>query len=141
MLSDILSSTGIPFEGAAIPVALHEARSSEATFDAAEWAAELIVTQGGRFFVCLPTAIRDATALSHPLAVGPRSWNHAIAMVRRLEAMCQRYGLELVVPEERNGALVDDSRLDLHKPIGYVLDTAGLAKQGMEPRRLTARPA
>lgn len=125
---------GRPFNGAFVPMVIHDSEAAERTFDAAEFAADLIAAEGGRGLCVSPFTTREWQDGTPPSA---REWNHAVAMIERLEEVCVRYGLVLIVgdsggdhPMREGGGLRDDL------PIHYVLDTGNFLPDGYVPALL-----
>lgn len=139
LIGRAIEADGRPFAGAQVPVALHDAGGAEAAYDAAEWAAELLATRAPAVFVVTPFVPPSLGPVGGgPTVLGHRSWNHALAMIDRLGAMCDRLGVELRIRESANGRLVRDPSPD-GLPLVFGLDSAGLRDLGWVPAELAPR--
>lgn len=126
-----IAADGRPFNGAYVPLVIHDSMMAERAYDAAEWAADLIVSAGGHS-LCIAPFVDRAAKLG--AALTPRQWNHAAAMIERLEELCHRYRLRAVVKDvvgERPGR--DDAGPDAVGPIHYVLDAGNFLSDGFVP--------
>lgn len=136
LADDTPASGGQPFHGAYVPLVLHDPPLAERSYDAAEWAAELVRAEGGHRLAIAPFADRSLAA-GTPLS--PRAWNHAVAMVERLEELCHRFGLAPVVndvvvdtetgaemAEPADAAAVGDRQVTIH----HAMDVGGFVADG-----------
>lgn len=144
---------GRPFNGAVIPLAIHQPELAERSFDACEWAGELIRGAGGGFLVVSPCAgslvtpdggdeidaLDQAPAVPSEVALSTREWNHTVAMLERVAEVCRRFGLDIGVGESRGlveiglGEALADQQL-----FPYVLDTGRYLLDGLLPTRLVS---
>ncbi len=135
-LTKALLDDGRPFNGAFVPLVIHDPLLAERSFDAAEWAAQLIRGESGECFCITPFADKKWAAEA-PLS--PRQWNHTAAMVERLDELCQRYRLkaqvsDVVADEETR----PDGGLDPDLPVHFVLDAGSFLTDGFVPVRLVS---
>jgi hypothetical protein len=136
-----VAESGLPFNGAYVPLVVHDPLLAERSFDAAEWAADLIRGAGGRWMGLAPHAERgwlSAAPLSH------RQWNHTAAMLERLDELCGRYRLQAVVRDTLGEEQArDDGTPAPDEPIHYVLDAGSFVPDGFVAARLVSpeRPA
>jgi hypothetical protein len=129
-----ITAANLPFFGAFVPVVIHDPLLAERSYDAAEWAADLIREAGGRSLALAPY-VESGWAAASPLS--PRHWNHAVAMVERLSELCRRVGLGPVVSETIEGRQTrPDGGLDPGRPIHYLLDAGNFVPDGFIPARL-----
>ncbi|MEM7321846.1 MAG: hypothetical protein AAF531_02075 [Actinomycetota bacterium] len=129
-----LLEDGRTFNGAFVPLVIHDPQLAERSYDAAEWAADLIRTEGGQRLAIAPFADKGWAA-DAPLS--PRQWNHAAAMVERLEELCQRFKLLVIVNDmigDQQANEPDPFVEDL--PIHYVLDAGSFVSDGFVSARL-----
>ena len=133
-LAKALLDDGRPFNGAFVPLVIHDPLLAERSFDAAEWAADLIRGEGGEC-LCITPFAEQKWAASAPLS--PRQWNHTAAMVERLDELCLRYRLRAqvsdVIGEQETR---EDGGLDPDQPVHYVLDAGSFLTDGFVPVRL-----
>ncbi|MEM9561915.1 MAG: hypothetical protein AAGA93_04825 [Actinomycetota bacterium] len=135
-----IEADGRLFAGAFVPVVLHDPQAAERSYDAAEWAADLIRSAGGRLLgvaTCTEPAPEESTA--DDTILNPRQWNHAAAMIERLEGVSTRFGLRVVVRDT-----IDE--LDIEgeadrSPIHHLLDTGRYLIDGLVPVRLISPDA
>lgn len=133
-LTKALLDDGRPFNGAFVPLVIHDPLLAERSYDAAEWAAELIRGEGGERLCVTPFAEKDWVA-STPLS--PRQWNHTAAMIERLDELCRRHRLEAAVSDVIGDEQArEDGGLDPDLPIHYVLDAGSYLPDGFVPVRL-----
>ena len=133
-LTAALLEDGRPFNGAFVPLVVHDLLLAERSYDAAEWAAELIGIEGGECLCITPFAEKGWVA-DTPLS--PRQWNHAVAMIERLDELCRRYGLRPLVSDVVGDQEArEDGGLDPDLPIHYVLDAGSFLPDGFVPARL-----
>ena len=124
---------GSPFNGAFVPVVVHDTIAAERSYDAAEWAADLIRTGGGRLLAVATVVEPDLDGRG----LNARQWNHAAAMIERLAGVCQRFGLRMIVRETIGGVEIDgDDELDQEGPIGHLLDTGRFVDDDFVPVEL-----
>ncbi len=127
-----------PFNGAFVPVVLHDPTAAERSYDAAEWAADLIGSVGGRYLVvaaCTDQPQTEPGADQPPL--NARQWNHAAAMMERLEGVGRRFGLQVLARDTLGDLDVrDDEAVDPDRPIHYLLDTGRYLADEHVPVRL-----
>jgi hypothetical protein len=136
-LLEVVAGDDRPFQGAHVPLVVHQPPEAERTFDAGEWAADLIRSAAGRVLVLTPYAQPDEDG-----SVSARQWNHTAAMIERLDGVCRRFAIELVVPEttgdhpsgrssgEPAGGVSD--QLAVH----HLLDAGHFIADGYRPVRL-----
>lgn len=133
-LTAALLEDGRPFNGAFVPLVVHDPLLAERSYDAAEWAADLIRTEGGEC-LCITTFAEKEWVADTPLS--PRQWNHTAAMIERLDDLCVRYRLRPVVSDLIGDQQArDDGGLDPELPIHYVLDAGSFLPDGFVPARL-----
>lgn len=133
-LTAALLADGRPFNGAFVPLVIHDPLLAERSFDAAEWAADLIRIEGGELLVITPFA-EKGTVADTPLS--PRQWNHTVAMIERLDDLCARYRLQPLVSDHIGDQPArEDSGLDPNRPVHYVLDAGSFLPDGFVPARL-----
>ncbi len=133
-LMKALLDDGRPFNGAFVPLVIHDPLLAERSYDAAEWAADLIRTEGGQC-VCITPFAEKGWVAETPLS--PRQWNHTAAMIERLDDLCQRFRLRPLVSDRIGDEQArDDSGLDPELPIHYVLDAGNFLPDGFVPARL-----
>lgn len=133
-MADALIADGRDFDGAFVPLVIHDPQLAERSIDAAEWAADLIAAEGGTYFCVAPFAEREWTPKS---ALTSRQWNHAAAMIERVEELCERFSLQIFVKEtigERSARGEVD--VDPPKPVHFVLDTGNFMGDGFVSARL-----
>lgn len=135
-LTKALLNDGRVFNGAYVPLVIHDPQLAERSYDAAEWAADLIRTEGGERLAVAPFADKGWVS-DAPLS--PRQWNHAAAMIERLDELCKRFRLRTVVndvigdePVREADALLEDL------PIHYVLDAGSFVPDGFVSARLVS---
>jgi hypothetical protein len=135
-LTNALLKDGRVFNGAYVPLVIHDPQLAERSFDAAEWAADLIRTEGGERLAVAPFADKGWVS-DAPLS--PRQWNHAAAMIERLDELCRRFRLRTVVNDvigdeqvREADALIEDL------PIHYVLDAGSFVPDGFVSARLVS---
>lgn len=134
----------VPLSGAYVPACLHEPGGAEATYDSAEWAAELLATQGRCRFVLVPfVPPLDPGGWSSEddelvVMLEPSAWNHVVALSRRLKDMVERRGLVFHLSETVDGRPTNRDGFDPTEEIHYVLDTAGLGPRGWIAGRLAS---
>ncbi len=122
-----------PFSGAYVPVVVHDTASAERSYDAAEWAADLIRSAGGDVLAVAPHAEPDWDGQR----LNARQWNHAAAMIERLDGVCQRFRLRIVIHETLGDIdLSEGNGIDPERPIRYLLDTGNFLADGFTPVRL-----
>jgi hypothetical protein len=135
-LADLLAmvqAASVPFHGAHVPLVVHQPSEAERAYDAAEWAADLIRSAGGKVLALTPCA--DATWTGASLT--PRQWNHTAAMTDRLETVCRRFGIDLAVSETVEGRPVrPEGGLDPDRPLRHLLDAGGFLTDGYRPVQL-----
>jgi hypothetical protein len=135
-LTQTVESNGRSFHGAFVPLVIHDPLLAERSFDAAEWAADLIRLGGGTCLCITPFAERGST-LDVPLS--HRQWNHTAAMIERLDELCGRFKLKPVTSDRVGGRQVRDGEgLDPERPIHYVLDAGNFLPDGFVPTRLVS---
>lgn len=135
-LSKALLKDARPFNGAFTPLVLHDPVLAERSIDAAEWAADLIRGEAGRFLCITPFAEKEWVA-DAPLS--PREWNHTAAMVERLTELCARFGLTALVSDRVDGTPIGHTgELDPAQPIHFVLDTGNFLSDGYVPAQLVS---
>lgn len=135
-----IEADGRPFNGAYVPVVVHDPISAERSSDAAEWAADLIRTAGGDFLAVATFAEPEWDSRR----LNPRQWNHAAAMIERLDGVCQRFRLQMAVRDTVGDQEArDDDGLDPARPIAHLIDTGRFAADGLVPVQLVCpeRPA
>ena len=132
-LASVVEQSGHPFNGAFVPLVIHEPTLAERSYDAGEWAADLIRSAGGRSLVVAPYAHPEWAADGRPSA---RQWNHTVAMVERLQAVCQRFAALLVVRETIGGGPSAGAGPDLEPPVHHLLDAGNYVTDGFVPVRL-----
>lgn len=129
-----LVKDGRAFNGAFVPLVIHDPVLAERSFDAAEWAADLIRGESGECLCITPFADKGWVAES-PLS--PRQWNHTAAMVERLDELCKRYRLRSVVSDViGDQEMREDGGLDPGLPIHFVLDAGSFLNDGYLPAKL-----
>lgn len=135
-LARSVAEAGRPLNGAYVPLVVHDPLLAERSYDAAEWASDLIRGAGGRYLGLAPHAEKGWVA-DAPLS--RRQWNHAAAMVERLDELCGRYGLEVVVNDTVGGepARAEGSP-EPAEPIHYALDAGSFVPDGFVPARLVS---
>ena len=129
-----IAEAGRPFEGAHVPLVIHDPLLAERTHDAAEWAAELIRGAGGSYLGIAPHAERGWVA-DAPLA--RRQWNHTAAMIERLDELCTRYRLQAVVDDrvgDEPARPTDPVEADV--AVRYLIDAGSFVPDGFVPARL-----
>lgn len=132
-LQAMVEETGAPFHGAHVPLVVHQPPEAERSYDAAEWAADLIRSAGGSVLALTPCADETWTGTS----LTPRQWNHTAAMVERLEAVCRRFVIDLAVSETVAGQQVrPGGGLDPDRPLRHLLDAGGFLTEGYRPVQL-----
>lgn len=152
-MGEAITADGRPFNGAFVPVVLHDPMAAERSYDAAEWAADLIATAGGQYLAvaaCTPgpdaetasgqtgagAGSPDADESTEPV-LNPRQWNHAAAMMERLEGVGRRFGLRILARDTLGEVDVrDDEAIDETRPIHHLLDTGRYLLDGHVPARL-----
>lgn len=134
-LANALGTDGRAFNGAYVPLVIHDPQLAERSYDAAEWAADLIKTEGGGRMAIAPFAEKDWVA-DAPLS--PRQWNHAAAMIERLDELCRRFSLVTLVSDlvGDQPARADDPEPMAALPIHYVLDAGSFVPDGFVAARL-----
>lgn len=133
-LTKALLDDGRTFNGAFVPLVIHDPLLAERSYDAAEWAADLIRGEGGECLCITPFAEKGWVG-DTPLS--PRQWNHTAAMVERLDDLCKRYKLRGVVSDMVGDQEArEDTGLDPGLPIYYVLDAGNFLPDGFIPARL-----
>lgn len=133
-LTKALLDDGRPFNGAFVPLVIHDLLLAERSFDAAEWAADLIKGEGGEYLGVTPFADKKWAA-DTPLS--PRQWNHTAAMLERLDELCARYRLKALVSDVvADQEMRADSGLDPDQPLHFVLDAGSFLTDGFVPVRL-----
>ncbi len=133
-LRQAIDGDGRAFNGAKVPLVIHDPVQAERSFDAAEWACDLIKEAGGRYFEIITCADSKSQA-EMPLA--PRHWNHAAAMIERLDGSCRRFGLTVMI-DDRVGEVParEDDVAETHPPpIHYALDAGSFVPDGFSPVR------
>jgi len=126
-----LVKDGRPFNGAFVPLVIHDPMLAERSYDAAEWAADLIRGESGECLCVTPFADKGWLAEA-PLS--PRQWNHTAAMVERLDELCKRYKLRCVVSDVIDDQQVrEDGGLDPDLPVTFVLDAGSFLNDGYVP--------
>lgn len=124
------------FNGAFVPLVLHDPLVAERSVDAAEWAADLISSENGKLLCVAPYAESE---LGPKADLTPRQWNHAAAMIDRLDDVAKRFKLELFIKETLDGAATrSELGLEPKQPVAYALDTGGFIAQGFVPALLVA---
>ncbi len=135
-LTAALLDDGRPFNGAFVPLVIHDPLLAERSYDAAEWAADLIRSEGGQCLCVTPFAEKGWVAET-PLS--PRQWNHTAAMVERLDDLCIRFRLRPMVSDVIGDQQArEDGGLDPELPIHYVLDAGSFLPDGFVPARLVS---
>ncbi len=135
-LTVALLEDGRPFNGAFVPLVVHDPLLAERSYDAAEWAAELIRIEGGECLCITPFAEKGWVG-DTPLS--PRQWNHTAAMIERLDDLCRRYRLRPLVSDVIGDQEArEDGGLDPALPIHYVLDAGSFLPDGFVPARLVS---
>jgi hypothetical protein len=133
-LTAALLDDGRPFNGAFVPLVIHDPLLAERAFDAAEWAADLIKGEGGECLCITPFAEKERIG---EVPLSPRQWNHTAAMVERLDELCTRFKLRPVVSDTvADQQTREDGGLDPALPIHFVLDTGNFLPDGFVPARL-----
>lgn len=133
-LSNELLKDGRDFNGAFVPLVIHDPVLAERSYDAAEWAAELIAGEGGAYLCVAPFAEQN-WASGSPLS--PRQWNHTAAMMERLDELCSKNRLQALVSDVVGGREVrKEGGLDPQRPIHFVLDAGSFLTDGFVPVRL-----
>lgn len=135
-LTNALLKDGRVFNGAYVPLVIHDPQLAERSYDAAEWAADLIRTEGGERLAVAPFADKGWVS-DAPLS--PRQWNHAAAMIERLDELCKRFKLRTVVNDVIGGQQVrEDDSIEQDLAIHYVLDAGSFVPDGFVSARLTS---
>ncbi|MGH1491544.1 MAG: hypothetical protein ACRBK7_19450 [Acidimicrobiales bacterium] len=133
-LTAALLEDGRPFNGAFVPLVVHDSLLAERSFDAAEWAADLIRGEGGECLCITPFAERERIGET-PLS--RRQWNHTAAMIERLDDLCKRYKLRPLVSDTIGDQQArEHGGLDPDLPIHFVLDAGSFLPDGFVPARL-----
>lgn len=133
-LTAALVEDGRPFNGAFVPLVIHDPPLAERSFDAAEWAADLIHAEGGECLCITPFVEKERLG---NVALSPRQWNHTAAMIERLEDLCVRFKLEPVVSDTIGDQQIrGEGGLDPARPIHFVLDTGSFLPDGFVPAKL-----
>ncbi len=135
-LGAAIAHDGRPFNGAFVPLVIHDPVLAERSYDAAEWAADLIRSTTGQCFCVTPFADKGWVA-EKPLS--PRQWNHTAAMIERLDELCKRYRLRALVSDRVGGQPVrPEGALDPELPIHFVLDAGNFLNDGYLPATLVS---
>ncbi len=133
-LTAALVDDGRPFNGAFVPLVIHDPLLSERSFDAAEWAADLIRGEGGTCLCITPFAEKERIGEA-PLSA--RQWNHTAAMIERLDELCKRFALRPMVSDTVGEQQTrEEGGLDPDLPIHFVLDTGSFLPDGFVPTKL-----
>ena len=132
-LERAVAESGLPFNGAYVPLVIHDPLLAERSYDAAEWAADLIRGAGGRRMAIAPH-IEKGWVADTPLT--RRQWNHTVAMIERLEDLCARFRLVAVVSDTVGDDQARDDGPDPSEPVHHVLDAGSFVPDGFVPARL-----
>ncbi len=133
--SRIIKAKG-EFNGAFVPLVLHEPGLAERSIDAAEWACDLISSEKGSILCIAPFARRDLGPVGE-LTV--RQWNHTAAMIERLDDVTNRFKLEIFVKDVVGDvAARDELGLEPKLPVGYALDTGNFLPESFIPTVLVS---
>lgn len=123
------------FVGAFVPVVLHDTSAAERSYDAAEWAADLIRSAGGEVLAVATYAEPDWDGRE----LNARQWNHAAAMIERLDGVCQRFRLRIAIHETVGDDPIGGERdIDPERPLRHLLDTGRFIEDGFTPARLVS---
>lgn len=123
------------FPGAYVPAVVHDLGAAERSYDAAEWAADLIRSAGGDVLAVATYAEPgwDGRRLN------ARQWNHAAAMIERLDGVCQRFRLRIVIHETLGDIdLSEGNGIDPERPVRHLLDTGRFVADGYTPVQLVS---
>ncbi|MEL6981883.1 MAG: hypothetical protein AAFO29_05620 [Actinomycetota bacterium] len=134
-VAKLVSADDARFLGAYVPVVVHDTSAAERSYDAAEWAADLIRSAGGEVLAVATYAEADWDGQR----LNARQWNHAAAMIERLDGVCQRFRLRLAVHETVGEEPIGGERdIDPERPLRYLLDTGAFIDDGFMPARLVS---
>jgi hypothetical protein len=129
-----VAESGLPFNGAYVPLVIHDPLLAERSYDAAEWAADLIRGAGGRRMAVAPHAEKE-WVVDTPLT--RRQWNHTVAMIERLEELCGRFRLVAVISDTvGDDQAREDGAPDPSEPVHHVLDAGSFVPDGFVAGRL-----
>lgn len=132
-MSDLVADDEAPFPGAYVPVVVHDTGAAERSYDAAEWAADLIRSAGGDVLAVATYAEPDWDGQR----LNARQWNHAAAMIERLDGVCQRFRLRIVIHETLGDIdLSEGNGIDPDRPVRHLLDTGNFIADGFTPVQL-----
>jgi len=132
-LNGLVADVEAPFPGAFVPVVVHDTGAAERSYDAAEWAADLIRSAGGDVLAVAPYAEPDWDGQR----LNARQWNHAAAMIERLDGVCQRFRLRIVINETLGDIdLSEGNGIDPDRPVRHLLDTGNFVADGFAPVQL-----
>lgn len=124
-----------PFTGAYVPLVIHDPHLAERSYDAGEWAAELISVAGGRILVIAPFS--EAGSVKDGRVLSARQWNHAAAMIERIQSVCQRFSVTPVVRDTVAGLDVGvEGGLLAERPVQHLIDTGQFKADGFQPAQL-----
>ncbi len=124
---------GLPNTGAHVPLIVHEPTMVARTVDAADRAAEIIADLGGSVLFVAPFVGQDAVA-GQPVSL--RQWNHAVAMIERLEELCLRHQIVPAIRDLIGGRSARWEGVTDSEPVRYVLDTGNFLSDGYVPAPL-----
>ncbi len=134
-MAGLVADGGGPFPGAYVPVVVHDTGAAERSYDAAEWAADLIRSAGGEVLAVATYAEPDWDGQR----LNARQWNHAAAMIERLDGVCQRFRLRIVIRETLGDIdLSEGNGIDPDRPLRHLLDTGNFVADGFNPVQLTS---
>lgn len=134
-VTELVTADGTRFVGAFVPVVVHDTGAAERSYDAAEWAADLIRSVGGEVLAVATYAEPDWDGQR----LNARQWNHAAAMIERLDGVCQRFRLRIAIHETVGDDPIGGERdIDPERPLRHLLDTGRFIDDGFTPARLVS---
>lgn len=133
VLGSLLGSYNLTLLAGFVPVVIHDPDQADETLQRAEATAALLAACGAKYFNSAPVTTwdwADRTELS------PQQWDHAFAMLARLEKITEAHGLRQVL-HSHVGTIVETKeevvRILDGSDVSFVLDTAHLAVGGYDP--------